>query len=145
MLTGSLVRGPVHSNHDAMKPSHLPGLAIVCILSLLAIALTETPSPPPPSVTVSSLATNRFTNILTTLRVEGIDTPCPECGRANHHECRLESVEVFEVVTAIIVAGGQTNVVAVYQSPKVREVVTNIVPRLTRRGWTTNSVPPPLP
>lgn len=95
---------------------------------------------------LSALTTNRYTNFLATLRVEPILTPCPECGQANHHERRIEHVEVYDLVTATLVSGGQTNVARVYQSPRTAAVVTNVVLRLQARrqpGWTNAPVPMP--
>lgn len=100
----------------------------------------------PPKLYVSNLTTNRYTNFLATLRVEPILTPCPECGGPNHHERRIEHVEVYDLVTATLVSGGQTNVARVFQSPRTATVVTNVVLRLQARrqpGWT--NTPAPLP
>lgn len=99
--------------------------ALFLPLSSLAQPATNPPSPPFPFA-VSSLATNRYTNLLAVLRVSPLDTPCAECGAPNHHERRIESVETFEVVSATIVAGGQTNTFAIYQGAKTGAVVTNV-------------------
>lgn len=94
---------------------------------------------------LSALTTNRYTNFLATLRIEPILTACPECGGPNHHERRIEHVEVYDLVTATLVSGGQTNVARIFQSPRVAAVVTNVVVRLQPRrqpGW-TNGAPMP--
>lgn len=99
----------------------------------------------PPVVTVSNLTTNRYTNTLSTLRVEPILTPCPECGKANHHERRVELAEMFDVVYATLVSGGQTNVAVVFKGPKLQSVVTNTVPRAGVPVWRQPGQVTPIP
>lgn len=99
----------------------------------------------PGGVRLLNLTTNRYTNTLSTLRVEPILTPCPECGKANHHERRVELAEVFDVVYATLVSGGQTNVAVVFKGPKLQSVVTNTVTRPGVPVWRQPGQVTPIP
>lgn len=102
-------------------------------------------------IQISTLSTNTYTNVLTTLSISKVDKPCPECGGPNHHEQRVEHIETFIVVQATVIAGGQTNRMNVFTGPKVSGVRTNLAlipfpaPRTRSPGWPATNSPPPLP
>lgn len=114
-----------------------PLAPILAAAALTAAAIAQT-NPPIGQLSFTNLPfqldfvtahTNRFTNVVSVVSVTPVDTPCPECGGLNHHERHVEIVEIYEIVTATMRMGGQTNSFPVYRSPGYRLIRTNIVPK----------------
>jgi len=94
-----------------------------------------------------TLSTNYVTNVVSTVRVEEISTPCPECGGPDHHERLYQFMISYGNANRTLVVDGHTNVIISAVGPTNRWFATNVVlklaPAITRQpGWQINPTYP---
>lgn len=97
-----------------------------------------------PGLRLLSLATNRFTNILSLVRVEPDTNLCPVCG-AIHHERHIVAKMARESLMLFTELEGQTRSNIVWEAPARTWIETDIVQRTFHRQQPGALPPTPSP